>query len=81
MTRKNGGTALTGHELVVDHDQKCFRCICGIVPQPMRALTANLEDAFRQERDAIVRHVEQANKSDAAFERVAAEHRLEQERR
>ena len=57
--------------------------VFAVTPPPhATSLTrAGLENEFREQLTAVESHVEQANKSDAAFERVAAEHRLEQERR
>lgn len=73
---------MTKHELVVDTDQKRFRCICGYTYGIPYTLTrAGAEKEFREQLTAVKAHVEQANEQDAAFERVAAEYRLEQERR
>lgn len=73
---------MTGHELVVDDDQKRFRCICGYTYGIPHTLTrAGLENEFREQLTAVESHVKEAQERDAAFDRVSAEYRLEQERR
>lgn len=78
---------MTKHKLVANRERSRFECVCGwYLPSPPRPPgytpdKSKFAQEFSSQHRGVLYHIQEQQEREAVFDRVAAEYRLEQERR